>query len=513
MPKNLIVCCDGTWNNQENEQNGVNIPTNVVKLYHALAEKDVNGITQEKYYHPGVGGENLGWINLFLGGTFGVGISRHIQSAYHWLASHYEDGDNIWLFGFSRGAFTVRSLAEFIGKGLLDLRKIQYDNRSWNLVKKAYEEAYRQGKRIKEITMADCPLFQNGAPINICFLGVWDTVGALGIPDNFGVLNLFDKRKNWQFHDLKLGVHVKHARHAMSIDEQRACFTVTRWDDADTHADAKEIWFPGVHSDVGGGYVESGLSNIALKWMIDESKEFGLKFREELEIKTDSCGALHDSYQSVFAKMPSRPRNYPAIKKENQKIFHPSVFERQDKSPLECPLYHPCRPLEIGQFCSIEIFASNPWNKTDLYLEVGQQYQFSARGSWLNGKESYDWQGNSERYTIRDFIHFAASCLGKLEKGFKFFTHNPAVDFWGTKRAEEYGWAVMIGAIANDGNTDNAVKNDGSSSAHQYLKLSQYETTPFTVTKSGYLYCFSNDAWRFYKNNHGCIELTVTRVK
>ncbi len=109
MKKRLIVCCDGTWNNPEQEDNGIAAPTNVVKIYNAIAEADDNDLTQLKYYHPGVGGEEAGLLGSFLGGAVGFGISREIRSAYHWLGNNYEEGDEVFLIGFSRGAFKVRA--------------------------------------------------------------------------------------------------------------------------------------------------------------------------------------------------------------------------------------------------------------------------------------------------------------------------------------------------------------------------------------------------------------------
>lgn len=119
--RNLIVCADGTWNTPEQKEHDIPIPTNVVRLYNAVAKKSEGGIKQLKYYHPGVGTDGTWWEKL-AGGTVGVGLSKNIRSAYKWLAANYQPGDRIYLFGFSRGAYTVRSLATMISVcGLLDL--------------------------------------------------------------------------------------------------------------------------------------------------------------------------------------------------------------------------------------------------------------------------------------------------------------------------------------------------------------------------------------------------------
>lgn len=516
MPKNLIVCCDGTWNNPAQEDNGIASPTNVVKLYNALAENDSTGVAQLKYYHPGVGGEDIGWFDEKFGGAFGVGISRHIQSAYYWLADNYEEGDRIFLFGFSRGAFTVRSLGGFLNKGLLNLQGLS-SKESWVRVKTAYEKGYR----IKDATVnawakEDWAFFNKRQAIEIHFLGVWDTVGSLGIPDDLEIFNFLDDRKDWEFHDTELGKNVLHARHAMAIDEIRSCFTVTRWKNAKNHNDAQEVWFPGVHSDVGGGYVECDLSNGALKWMIEESMAFDLEFRLGIvnKIACNPAGIMHNSYKGLFSKLRSRPRNIPEIVSSNQSIFHESVFERQNASPIEYPPYHPTRILQVGQSVSIDIFARNHWNETHVYLKRGHEYTFSATGEWMDADDSCDWKGTqNDKYTKGDVIRGIYSFLGSFETMFNKMTNNLLTDFWGTKRVEEFNWFSLVGAIANDGSAIMVVANDGSPVPHQYIDMTQYDNSNFIVHNPGYLYCFPNDAWCFYHNNRGCIRLTITRKK
>ncbi len=141
--KRLIICCDGTWNNPAQEDNGVPAPTNVYKLYNAVADHDErHEVKQLKYYHPGLGNED-GRLRALLGGAFGAGISEHICSAYHWLADNYAEGDQIYLYGFSRGAFTVRSLAGFLAYGLPDLSNLSHEE-SWDRVHTLYKHVYRK---------------------------------------------------------------------------------------------------------------------------------------------------------------------------------------------------------------------------------------------------------------------------------------------------------------------------------------------------------------------------------
>jgi len=518
--KRLIVCCDGTWNNPQEEENGIVAPTNVVKLYNALADEDLSGVKQLRYYHPGLGGEDSGIVDEILGGALGIGIGRHISSAYHWLGNNYEEGDEIYLYGFSRGAFTVRSLGGMLGKGLLDLRDVASDN-SWKRVKKVYEKGYRKSSSITKWAEDDWRFFNNREKMPIHFIGVWDTVGALGIPDDLEILNIFDNKKKWQFHDTKLGDNVTSARHAMAMDEIRSMFSVTRWTNASECNDALEVWFPGAHSDVGGGYAHTDLSNGALKWMIDESRAKGLFFREETDelILDNSLGVMHNSYKGIFSKLRSRPRNLPEVSRINQDKFHSSVFIRQEKSPLEYPPYHQSQILEVGESLTVEIFADTRWNKTQLYLGENQSFTFSATGKWVDSKDVCDWRGaENDEFTVGDVFRAGSSFLGQFEVFFKKVLKNQSIDFIGTKRVEDMRWFTMVGAIANDAGISateksDAVSNDGSAVEHQYVDLTAHETVPLVIQKSGYLYCFANDVWSLYKNNHGSVHLTVTRQK
>ncbi len=510
--KRLIVCFDGTWNTPEQEENGIPTPTNVVKIYNAIADEDGSGIRQLKYYHPGLGGEG-GIMKSITGGAFGAGITRHICSAYHWLSYNYEEGDEIFLYGFSRGAFTVRSLAGFLGKGLLDLADLK-EKESWRRVHKAYKEGYRVKNSDRSHWVEnDWKFFNGGAAVEVEFLGVWDTVGALGIPDDLEILNIFDTKNSWQFHDTKLGEHIKSARHAMAIDEIRSSFTVTRWEKPEKNRDVQEVWFPGVHSDVGGGYAQSDLSNGALIWMIEESEKKSLKFRDNVRdtIKADPLGVMHDSYKGIFAKMRSRPRSIAAIDKEkNENLFHPSVFERQEVSPIEYFKYHPTCLLEKNESVSVDVFAAVKWNYTGIYLEKGASYEFSSTGEWKDSKDSCTWRGTEDgKLTFGDIARLVGSTIGKIEKTYEKLTGNENSDFFLTKRVEDFNWFTMVGAVAND----KGVKNDGSPSPHEYFELVKYQKgNPLEVKKSGYLYCFPNDVWSLYGNNHGSVTLTVKRV-
>ncbi|MCD2453458.1 DUF2235 domain-containing protein [Methylicorpusculum oleiharenae] len=521
--KRLVVCCDGTWNNPDQEDNGMPSPTNVFKIFNAIADNDFeNDSKQLKYYHPGVGGEG-GSINVITGGAVGAGISRHICNAYHWLGKNYEEGDEIYLFGFSRGAFTARSLGAFVGRGLLNLRNLS-DSEAWERVHRAYYQGYRS-ERVRLIDWADYDwsfFHQNDVTENrstpIHFIGVWDTVGSLGVPDDLEVFNFFDDEDKWRFHDTALGNHVKFARHAMAIDEKRSSFSVTRWSNVKNHPNILECWFPGVHSDVGGGYSECSLANGALLWMIEECERVtGLKFREGIKdtIKENSLGVLHNSYKGMFSKLRSRPRNIPAMVTDNENLFHSSALSRQAASPIAYSPYWQTKMLKEGEAITVEIFASKHWNYTGLYLQKDQKFIFSAQGEWLDANDSCSWMGTEDdKFTVGDVFRGIGTFLGKFESLAEKLTRNELMDIWGTKRVESINWFAMVGAIANDNGVDSkeVVKNDGSPVKHQHLDLTKYQdqNEPFTVTKPGYLYCFPNDVWSLYGNNRGSVSLTIT---
>lgn len=513
--KNLVICFDGTWNTPDQEQNEVPAPTNVVRLYNAIASM-AQDVIQETYYHPGVGTEG-GLLSRSAGGMYGLGLSKNIISAYTWLGTRYEAGDKIFLFGFSRGAFTVRSLAGFLARcGLLDLKNLESSD-GFARVEIAYQQGYRDRKknwlRNKWALLAP-------APLSINFIGVWDTVGALGVPDDLALLNLLDKSENWQFHDTHLDESVNCARHAMAIDECRASFTPTPWTDPATGAilsnndRVQQLWFPGVHADVGGGYAECGLSDIALKWMIDEASNKGLAFRTELvsQLQPNSLGVLHDSVRGVFKALRTRPRNVPCLLDKTS--FHPSAIDRHKVPPITQTPYHVTNTLASGQEAYFPVYAFEHWNRTGLYLEKGGVYEFTAKGEWVDGSITCGPNGSQDgKFQPAEVAHVLSSFLGKIEGVFKKITGNEQADFWGTRRVESMPWFSLVGVIANDGQSgDKATVNDGSPTPHETFLIG---TGPvrITVQNPGYLYAFTNDAWAFYNNNRGSVTVKVKRLK
>ena len=512
--KHLIACCDGTWNTADQRNAGVPIPTNVVRLHNALAEKAEDGSEQVRYYHPGVG-TDPGWLERAAGGATGSGLNKNIMSAYQWLCRHYEDGDRICLFGFSRGAYTVRSLGGLIGRcGLLRLEGLE-PKEGWDRVEHVFQVGYRERKADKRDWPAGWLHTADGdVDVPIHLIGVWDTVGALGIPDDLALLDLLDSTDEHDFHDTTLGRLVHHARHAVALDELRESFQPTLWvEPEDGESDLKQVWFPGVHSDVGGGYREIDLSDGALAWMIDEARALGIGFEPDMvaQVKPNPLGVLHESWVDVFKLLPNRPRGVPRLDDPKSPV-HDSVRERRKCPPISDAPYRPAAPtLGGGGSQEFSVYAMNPWNPTGLWLEAGTSYAFEASGEWLDRDIASGPDGASEgHFKPQEALRLIGSVLGEAEGLFKKLTGKTQADFLMTKRHERIGgqrvpWFCLVGAVASGSGAD----EDGKLVPHEAFVIGNGCT--YTPETSGYLYAYANDAWNFYSNNRGSVRLVVRR--
>ena len=503
--KHLIVCSDGTWNTPDQEDNGIPAPTNVVKLRNCLAASaTVDGATveQRSYYHTGVGTEG-GLLKRTAGGAWGEGLSKNIQSAYHWLARNYAGDDRIFLFGFSRGAYTVRSLGGLLNScGLPDLSGVDVAE-GWRRVETIYQQGYRESK--PRAQWAGDWAFYHDRKTPLRMVGVWDTVGALGIPDDLAILNLFDKKESWRFHDTALGDNVGFARHAVALDEMRASFTPTLWTKAAPGSDLVQRWFPGVHADVGGGYAETGLSDNALKWMIDEAIQAGLAFDPNMtaQLRPDPLGVLHDSMKGVFKTQRSRPRNTPPLPDPEDRV-HAAALTRHQTPPINQAPYRPTRVLAAGDSVSLDVFARERWNATGLWLAPGK-YRLNGHGEWLDSSIPSGPNGTKDGdFHLGELAQIIGTGLGWIEQGWRSLTGNEAADFKMTRRHEEWDWFALIGAVAN---SDRKPTGDGTPSSHQTFKIGNQHT--LNLKRPGYLYAYANDAWDFYGNNSGSLQLTV----
>jgi len=291
MGKRIVICLDGTWNKPSDNIRS----TNVVKIMRAIRHVAEDGTEQTAFYDKGVG--TGGPFDRLRGGAFGRGLGDNVQDGYQFLANNYEPDDEIYIFGFSRGAFTARSLAGFIGTcGLLDRTTMGDMGKAWALYRTP--RADRDAKECARIRdLARCP-------VAIRCIGVWDTVGALGIPiERLKWIN----RKRYQFHDTTLGQNVACAFHAISIDEKRGPFAPTLWQSTEPNEGqvVEQVWFPGVHSNVGGGYPDTGLSDLALDWMIKRVRAHTpLEFDDDFIgtwVRGDPLGTLNESRSALYA--------------------------------------------------------------------------------------------------------------------------------------------------------------------------------------------------------------------
>lgn len=315
--RRLILCADGTWNRPDQRNGGVEAPTNVVKLARAIAPVDSKGISQIVHYQPGVGTHDKG--DKVFGGAFGKGLDDNIRDCYRFLVQNYVPGDELYFFGFSRGAYTVRSLAGLLrNSGLLRLESADQEDEAFTL----YRD--RSDKTHPNATESTWFRVQHAyPPVAISCIGVWDTVGALGLPVEF-----FDDltHRKYAFHDVTLSSRVLNAFHALAIDERRKPFAPTLWEQpAEDRGKnwVEQAWFPGVHANVGGGYPDSSLSDIALRWMIDRVSdrcglEVDLRFVDKIT-RPSPIGELYDSMNLGYKVLGELERQIDARAAANER--------------------------------------------------------------------------------------------------------------------------------------------------------------------------------------------------
>jgi uncharacterized protein (DUF2235 family) len=377
MPKRVVVCCDGTWNDADAE-------THIRWIFENCQGEEADPLPQFVGYFAGVG---TGPVGKITGGVIGAGLSHNVRKAYRFIQKHWQPDDELFIFGFSRGAYTARSLSGFLHLvGLLD------DDDDPHRVDLAYlwyrlsrppgqppsPMAGEIGERVK-------PHIRH--PVDITFLGVFDTVGALGVPfraeeltsglvanlgaaagafldrHGFGKLgkaigHLEDavRRPIEGFHDTGLGAHVRNAYHALAIDERRGPFVPTLWTTVPPRSTVEQAWFAGVHGDVGGNYHEKPdggkLAAVPLLWMMEKATALGLDLRpdamEKLRATADPLGPQHESlterWERLFDILPTpldeivrpignearrslnQPTRFPFV--EANETIHPSVRRR-----------------------------------------------------------------------------------------------------------------------------------------------------------------------------------------
>jgi len=283
--RRLVVCCDGTWKTADD-----GVVTNVVKLMDLVLPMAPDGTPQIIYYGKGVGSGNF--LDRVFGGAFGDGLETNVKDAYRFLVQNYAEDDEIYLLGFSRGAFTARSLAGLIRcSGLVRKENAGHITEAY----KVYREKHDLGAD-KPSAIAFRAKYSR--QVRIKFIGVFDTVGALGVP--IGTLLRRATIQEHGFHDTTLSSYVDNAFHALAIDEGRYTFEPSLWKSTPRPGQRLEQrWFAGAHSNVGGGYDEHGLSDYTLRWMAERAVECGL--------------AMHPSYSDLRGA-PQKPRDSRYLK-------------------------------------------------------------------------------------------------------------------------------------------------------------------------------------------------------
>jgi uncharacterized protein (DUF2235 family) len=305
--KRIVLCFDGTWNRPADEAlpPEQQVETNVRRFYKAVSDSGLDGVAQVKWYDEGVGTH---WYDRYLGAAVGAGLDQNIRQGYRYLAQTYQDGDEVYILGFSRGAYTARSLVGLIRNcGLLKRRHLNLLN-----IGIAYG-IYRTRDDGPDSLTARLFRERFSKEIPIKFLGVWDTVGALGVP--LDVLRNFNL-KFFEFHDTQLSRIVENAAHAIAVDEHRADYDVCLWTPAaKLEQKLEQRWFLGAHSNVGGGYADRQLSDLALLWMGNQARSLGLGIAPLAIGANNHLAPIADSYadfmQGRYAKL--RPRYYRTI--------------------------------------------------------------------------------------------------------------------------------------------------------------------------------------------------------
>ena len=336
MAKRLVVCCDGTWNRPDQPSGS---PTNVSKLALGLAREDGEGGPQLLFYQRGVGTRRFERLR---GGAFGVGLSRNVRECYRFLVEAYEPGDELFFFGFSRGAFTARSTLGLVrNSGILRREHVGRIDEAYRLYRARASHAHPRGI---EAQIFRRMYSHEKTADEVRFVGVWDTVGSLGIPLAPPFVN-----RRWGFHDTTLSSHVRFAYQALAIDEKRKPFRPAVWKQQEDAGEQtlEQVWFAGVHSDVGGGYPEPELAEIALLWMVERARDCGLAFepghftvpgtgidpeRRRLgqDLAPDPLGKIHDSLTGVYRLVGPHRRSLTEL--DGSAVASSAVRRRRERT-------------------------------------------------------------------------------------------------------------------------------------------------------------------------------------
>lgn len=348
--KHLALFLDGTWADPSSA-------TNVSILHDLVAPYDAQGNEQRPEYNPGVG---TGWGEKLRGGMFGFGLMRNVTEAYTWLAENYADGDRIYLFGYSRGAFTARSVAGVIARcGLArepdpeTIERLSARYRRRDAVTPIVRLSWLSDDERRALPDEDRWVLQHSRRVDVHFIGVWDTVGSLGVPlPVFRWLPLIGKYAQ-RFHNTNPSTLYKNMFHALAVDENRGPFQAALWTQFSKveapdgllkdDQTVEQRWFVGSHGNVGGGGSDNPLAMLPCAWMQQRAIDCGLAFTDQIRPDPGAASAeVGDSYHSFMKGFYRRfrPRHWRAIDQppratSSMEGFSHTLRETIDESVLE----------------------------------------------------------------------------------------------------------------------------------------------------------------------------------
>lgn len=372
--RRLVFCFDGTWNKIDG-----NYPTNVARVAQSVSRYDKD-VSQIIYYDEGVGTTST---EKWTGGIFGHGLIEKIIEAYHFLILNYEPGDQIYVFGFSRGAFAARSFVGLIRNcGIISRRSLTHIRSAVELYISRDGNASPNSERSRTFRLKHCQKLclpgdlewrkqaypehatDDLVQLRIAYLGVWDTVGALGVPRHLQWLAFFNRK--FMFHDTTLSGFVERARHAVATDERRRSFEPSLWTNLDDlnapdpgARRYEQLFFPGTHSAVGGGGPVRGLSDAALEWIIDGARESDLAFDRDDQSPIfsllpdhraqlfNAIGKMRWSIGDRLMGVGLRDRSFPEM---DRLAIHPSVGRRYHTPADQLPEKSEYRPRSLQAF-------------------------------------------------------------------------------------------------------------------------------------------------------------------
>ena len=396
--KRLIVTSDGTWLNADSSSvhDQANNPSNVTRLSRAIKPQSSDGIPQIVYYHYGVGSQG-GIVDRVYGGVTGQGLSENVREGYSFIATNYEPGDEIFLVGFSRGAFTSRAIAGFIDQvGVLTRAGLPYLAEIFRDVSHRHDPDYKPKNPnipFRNKPSANDPRYKQELRrrgfsilgVTIRAVGVWDTVGALGTPrigwlEKIGVQSSASKRMS--FYDTKLSNCIENAFQALALDERRAAFSPSLWEKMPNNTTRlRQVWFPGVHQNTGGGYQDQELANITLAWMMSQ-------LRDLLDMDLDYLLDQAEQTEDYYEKANERPRPWSFGKIYNSMAGIYALGGERIRTPGRYYVVDPADGRETDE----------PLADTHEYIHPSVRTRFKLKGPGYNDHGQYtpralkDWR-------------------------------------------------------------------------------------------------------------------------